>query len=117
MIEEKPLLLNPVDPNDDDPEDHLDIDLETGTMTYKNNSKRGEMCIKIFGLNIRDQLVEERRTAINEVKAKYVSLLMLDDANAQIVKRELEEMERGSLSHTLARRAQIRKIEQRLSLK
>ena len=118
IADERPLLLNPVDPNDEDPEDHLDIDLETGLMTFRNNSKRGEMCIKVFGLNKRDQLVKERIAAIEQIKAKYVKLIMVDDdAKAQVVHQEIKEMEQGSLSYTLARRAQSRKTRERMGYK
>ena len=114
IANERPLLLNPIDPEDDDPEDHLDIELETGVMTFKNNSKRGEICIKMFGLNTRDQLVRERRTAINEVKALCAQLLWANDSEAKRVGQELKEIGHGSLSYTLARRAQIRQARDRI---
>jgi len=114
---ERPLLINPADPDDDDPENHLDIELETGIMCSRNNSRRGEACVKIFGLNIRDQLVNGRRAAMEEVTANYLKLLTVDDAKARIVRDQLKEMEQGSLSYTLARRAQIRKTKERLGIK
>ena len=114
--QEKPLLINPLDPKDDDPEDHIGVDLKTGLLTYKNNSKRAEMCVKIFGLNKRDQLVDERRTAINEVKAKWVELAFSSPEAVADVRRELDKMVQGNLSHTLARRAQFQELKNRYGL-
>jgi hypothetical protein len=51
IANERPLLINPVDPEDDDPEDHLKIELETGVMSCRNDSKRGEMCISTFAIS------------------------------------------------------------------
>lgn len=114
VAEERPLLINPIDPDDDDPEHHLGIEVETGVMCAKNNSKRGDMCIKIFGLNIRDQLVSARKSAITETIAKCIELLMADDARAPILKKELNEMEQGSFSYTLARRAALKRAGERI---
>jgi hypothetical protein len=53
---------------------------------------------------------------MNDVMVNYVKLLTVDDATAQKIRHELREMERGSLSYTLARRAQIRKTNERLKI-
>ena len=45
---EKPLLFNPIDPNDEDPENHLGIELTTGILFAKNNSERAKQCIVSF---------------------------------------------------------------------
>lgn len=61
-ISEKPLLINPASgKEDDDPEKHLFVDISTGFMGH--HSDRGEMCIRVFGLNDRDQLIAARKTA------------------------------------------------------
>jgi len=115
--EEKPLLFNPIDPKDEDPEEHLEVDLDTGLMTIKkSDSKRADTCIKVFGLNIRDQLVNERKSAIAEVKAKYVAIIFGNRETAAASCKELDLMKQGYLNHTLARRAQIKEIEERMSI-
>ena len=69
LVQEDPLLINPVFEN---PADHLEID-ETGLFTPLNDSDRGRMCISIFGLNDRGGLVEERKRTFNRV-SKTISL-------------------------------------------
>ena len=59
---ESPLLINPISElEEDNPEHHLSVDSETGIMHPVNMSHRGTMCIKLFRLNERDQLVDERK--------------------------------------------------------
>lgn len=114
--DERPLLFNPIDPDDDDPEDHIGIDLATGLLIARNGSARAETCIKIFGLNLRDQLVQERKSVLNEVKAKLTELLYADEARVPQLRQEILEMTEGRLNHTLARRAQFNAIRNRLGL-
>ena len=117
MAAEHPLLFNPVDENDEDPEDHLGVDLASGLLTYKKGSRRGEVSISIFGLNIRDQLVNDRKAALNDVKAQVAKLVAVEDsATAQAVMRDLANMREGAMSHTLARRAQLEEVRRRLAL-
>jgi 5-methylcytosine-specific restriction endonuclease McrA len=72
---EQPLLINPIsDRPDDDPEKHLAVDPETGTMFALNNSDRGLMCIKIFNLNQRDQLKKARKGAIESTNNLLVEI-------------------------------------------
>jgi hypothetical protein len=113
VSEEKPLLFNPIDPDDEDPEDHLGVDLESGLIIMKGGSKRADVFIKIFGLNTRDQLMKERKSAMEEVKAKYASIIFGSKETALACCKELNLMEQGYLNHTLARRAQIREIKER----
>jgi hypothetical protein len=113
VCEERPLLFNPIDPNDEDPEEHLGIDLDSGLMILKGGSNRGKICIKVFGLNIRDQLVNERRSAMEEVKAKCAAIIFGSKEMAVACREDLDLMEQGYLNHTLARRAQIREIKER----
>ena len=61
-VHEKPLLINPISElEEDNPEHHLSVDSETGIMYAVGRSHRGAMCIKLFRLNERDQLVDERK--------------------------------------------------------
>ncbi|MFC0865718.1 HNH endonuclease [Sphaerimonospora cavernae] len=54
----RPLLI---DPSSEDPDDHLELMLATGT--YEALTPRGEATIDVFGLN-RDDLVRSRRYAV-----------------------------------------------------
>jgi hypothetical protein len=70
---EKPLLLHPLD---DNPALHLVFDPNTGLLGHKTD--RGKACIDIFGLNTRDDLVQERKrvyyrlmNAIDSVTSKF----------------------------------------------
>jgi hypothetical protein len=112
--QEKPLLFNPIDPNDEDPEEHFGIDFDSGLMTIENGSKRADTCIKIFGLNMRDQLVKERKGVMEEVKAKCVAIMFASQEKAAACRKELDLMEQGYLSYTLARRTQIKEIKKRI---
>jgi hypothetical protein len=112
---EQPLLINPVDPADDDPETHLTVDFETGNLTHPN-SARGAKCIEVFGLNKRDQLVTDRNTALNDVKADFVKVVFASPAVAQQLIDKLKRMEGGGFSHTLARRAQLKELKRRYGL-
>jgi hypothetical protein len=106
LPEEQPLLINPADPGEDDPERHLSVDTETGAMIEL--SDRGKMCIDIFGLNVRDQLVKDRRTAMDAAKAKFAAVTHARGAGADAAGSELGAMYKGEYSFTLARRVQLR---------
>ncbi len=59
---ESPLLINPISElEEDNPEHHLSVDPNTGIMYAVNESLRGAMCIQIFKLNEREQLVDGRK--------------------------------------------------------
>lgn len=73
-VNEIPLLINPASgQDDDDPQKHLIIDDETGLMIPL--SDRGKMCIKILGLNQRDQLVMARKTTRDRAELLLTKLL------------------------------------------
>jgi len=97
---EQPLLINPAsDDEDDDPENHLTMDPNTGLMGYR--TERGKMCIEIFGLNLRDQLVEERRGACREVRSLLVDLIY-NPARRDEAAAELIAIREGKRSYTIA---------------
>ena len=79
---EHPVLINPVM---DDPAVHMEIDSGTGVMIAKTD--RGETCIDIFGLNIREDLLAERLDYI-ETTRLLIKLLLV-----QIKSREPHEKE------------------------
>ncbi len=61
-VNEKPLLINPISElEEDNPEHHLSIDPNTEIMYPVDDSLRGAMCIQIFKLNEREQLVDGRK--------------------------------------------------------
>ncbi len=68
---ERPVLVNPVM---DDPAVHMEVDSETGVMIAKTD--RGETCIDIFGLNIREALPRERLDYIETTRLAINSLLV-----------------------------------------
>jgi len=72
-IDEKPLWINPASSIEaDDPEKHFTFDLDTGLII--GLSDRGKMCIKIFGLNERDQLITTRKHIRNHVEFLIVQM-------------------------------------------
>lgn len=68
---EEPLLINPVM---EDPEPHLGIDGKTGVMFARNESPKGNACIKIFGLNLRD-LPDQRSDVYDKTRILYKALI------------------------------------------
>jgi hypothetical protein len=63
-VHEQPLLINP---SLEDPDNYLEID-ELGILHGRDD--RGEKCIDLFGLNMREALVNERKSAYENVKDK-----------------------------------------------
>ncbi len=102
---ERALLINPASPQDnDDPSKHLAIDIATGLMIPL--SERGRMCIEIFGLNLRDQLVEERKRAIREA---ILLLMQLEKENDSKTLEEIKAIMQGKRSYTMASRSVLTK--------
>lgn len=103
IANEKPLLINPTQ---EDPGKDLSVELATGLM--KPNSRRGDMCIQIFGLNVRDQLVHERKKAMDEVKAKLDTIIHNpDEAAKQRAADELKNIRDGKYAYAAAGRAML----------
>lgn len=108
---EKPLLINPTQ---EDPKTHLGVDPDTAMMNEL--TPRGKMCIRIFGLNLRDRLVEDRMKAINEVKARFDIILHNPDLAAkQRAMDELREIREGRRAYAAASRAILDRIRPFLS--
>lgn len=100
IVNEQPLLINPASENDDDdPAKHLGIDLTTGLMIPL--TERGRMCIEIFGLNVRDRLVEQRHSACREVKSLLIELIH-NDSNRQQIIDQLQKIRQEKCSYSLA---------------
>lgn len=62
------------------------------------------MCIEIFGLNVRDQLVRERQGACREARA-LVWEWISSRSRRDVVGSELKAMHQGERPHTMAARA------------
>lgn len=92
---EKPHLINPLL---EDPSDHLRYNSSNGMIGPI--SERGDMCIKIFALNIRDQLLEERKKTGSEAKALLVELLY--NPNEESASRKIDEIISGKASYSFA---------------
>lgn len=101
---EKPLLINPLF---EDPEEHLEVNLQTGVM---GGDERGKCCIDIFGLNVRPGLLEDRKTAYMAVLAllnKYIS--SNDESEERECIKELSEIIAGRQPYSLVGRTLIKK--------
>ncbi len=107
---EKPLLINPASEDPfDDPDKHLSVDPTTGLMGYKTD--RGKMCIQIFGLNLRDQLVKERQRTCREVRSLLVEMINTHDSNQKNeVIAELKDILNGKHSYTMDARAALEEL-------
>jgi hypothetical protein len=103
---EQPLLL---DPTHDEPDQHLRINTDDGTIEAKDGSLQGEMTIRVLGLNIRDQLRERRLGKIREVKSMLVAIVH-DPSRRRSVLDELLRMRRGEGEYTAAVRAILREL-------
>lgn len=111
VAQEKPLLINPLSDQDaDDPSHHLVADTKTGLMAHR--TPRGQACIDIFGLNLRDQLVDDRRKACREVEVLWARLIHLrhDPAEKAEVLKEIEAIYRGEKPFTTTQAAVLREL-------
>lgn len=79
-ISEQPLLLNPMI---DDPVEHMEINREDGIIIPK--TPRGCATVKVFGLNMREQLVEARLRCIQDTQ------LLVDRVKLLLSKGELDD--------------------------
>lgn len=106
LAEEQPLLINPIE---EEPSAHLAVDSSNGIMLPK--SPRGQACIDVFGLNVRDRLPEDRLSAIDGVRAILVQHLhSVDPKQKRDCMEKLTRIKRGQEGkHTLAARAFLEK--------
>lgn len=112
LTSEEPLLI---DPYNDDPADHLVFDPDTGMVGHK--TKKGEMTIKILGLN-RDGLVEMRKmiaeAARNEYSAFARAITDRNPAEKERRKKEWQRYEDGSAVYSAIGREAIRILREEL---
>ncbi len=110
VADEEPLLINPCE---EDPSEHFSFDTESGIM--RGETDRGEMCERIFALNLRDRLPEERRKACKEVKAMFAEILW-NSSEKETVRKVLQEYREGRRSYSMAGRAMIEELLRELSV-
>jgi hypothetical protein len=90
---------------------HLKIDTTTGYLY--GITERGRMCIQVYGLNVCDGLVDERRKACSGVRdsvALYISNCIKKDLRSQKVddiEQEIEEIRQEKCSYWLARKTTL----------
>jgi len=101
--DEEPLLINPLI---DDPKEHLKVNFENGELI--GLTLKGAMTIRVFGLNIRDRLPQERYDAAMTARSNLVSIAYEDD-KAKIDKaiNELEDIMNGKTDFSFAARSKI----------
>lgn len=108
-LKEKPLLINPVF---QDPQKHLRID-ETGV--FLALSEEGEACIIIFGLNIRDSLLDDRKRCYDNIKAKISVLLMeINQGTMENIDECFKNILEGKLPYTAAAQAALKDSQSKL---
>lgn len=103
---EQPLLLNPLI---DDPGEHLGID-DTGVLGA--HTERGQACIRILGLNLRESLIKDRADAIEETRNTLLSLAVAcAQRNAEEQTKQLTRLNgvvSGAAPFAMARRYAVR---------
>lgn len=108
VAQEEPLLINPLsDKEDDDPKYHLLVDTKTGLMAHR--TARGKACIDILGLNLRDQLIDDRRKACREAELLWTRLRHDPAASAETLK-EIAAIRRGEKPFSTAQGAVLQEL-------
>jgi uncharacterized protein (TIGR02646 family) len=110
---EQPLLINPAsDRSEDDPAQHLDIDLGTGLLIPK--SERGKTCIEVFGLNKREHLLRERKNALLHLESIILNLIKGSDEKIAESLAEMTEIRQGRRPFSLAQTTLLEKFYQNI---
>ena len=102
-IYEDPLLINP---REEYPEKYLKYNFENGHLRAIDD--KGQTCIDVFGLNIRDDLVENRQEAYYKVFslfARYFSIRLTSEKVK--VSIELRDIKFGKKPHSIASTAAL----------
>lgn len=108
---EEELLVNPTK---EDPSNHLDVD-DIGAFVAQTD--RGQTCIDIFGLNVREALVNARKTAIrcarNQMNLAIVAVATGGDAKTSELQSDFTKIREGSAPFAAAGRMALRKEKER----
>ena len=97
---EQELLINPVK---EDPRLYLKYDSETGHINEIDKSDRGQTCKEIFGLNVRDDLVEGRKDAFDKVLqllSRFFATRAMNERRE--ILKELRKIKVGEKPHSIA---------------
>jgi hypothetical protein len=99
-VNEDPLLINPVH---EDPVVHLGLNAATGVLFAMNGSPRGQACIDILGLNLRD-LPSKRLDKYQTVRSHYIQYFnkRLTGADSKYEATKLEAVRSGRDDYALA---------------
>ncbi len=103
-VNENPELINPML---EDPKNHIFMDT-LGVIHGLPDSSKANTTITLFGLNIRETLVNGRKKEYENIRRKVKALLVLDDAN--VIKSELDDLKliaQGNERFTIATRKAI----------
>jgi hypothetical protein len=112
VAEERPLLINPASGDDeDDPAKHLRFDTDTGLIGWR--TERGEMCVKIFGLNVRQELLDGRKNTVSDAENLFARIIhhRRDPERLRETLARLRAMREGRSPHAMAGCAVIRELE------
>ncbi len=99
--QEKPLLINPTSSiGEDHPSKHMKFNPENGRLDAL--TKRGEMCIQVFGLNHRDQLIEDRIRARREALLLKSQIYSSSEEERTKAINEIIAIKHGKKSYSIA---------------
>ena len=98
--QEKPLLINPTSSlPENHPIKHLAINSDG---SLRGLTERGEMCIQVFGLNYRDQLVSQRKKAYREALLLKAQLQSTSKEEQQNAIDEIIAIKKGKEPYSIA---------------
>jgi hypothetical protein len=107
---EIPILLNPVF---EDPQRHLSVN-DSGLFDFL--TPEGEECIRVFGLNSREALVDRRKETYDEVRDKVHLLMQASHHNSPDYQRRFDDLmaiKRGERPHSAIARLAIHNTKSR----
>ena len=97
------LIINPLW---EDPSNYIHID-SLGIIHANQDSEKGKITIEIFGLDIREELINGRKNEYERIKNKVQLLYIFDNKNKEKELKEIKEIAAGSNQFTLAARKAI----------
>jgi hypothetical protein len=100
---EEPMLINPVE---EDPSPHFTFD-EEGVIAGLTD--RGEMCVQVFGLNLRGRLIEERKMAIDQMKFTLIKIYV-EPRNREKLMAQLNDVITGRTAYSAACREALKQM-------
>jgi uncharacterized protein (TIGR02646 family) len=100
LDQEKPLLINPTSSlPEDHPSKHFFMNPDG---LLQGQTDRGKMCIKVFDLNLRDQLVADRKRAYREALLLKAQLNSSSKEEQQEAIQEIIAIKHGKKSYSIA---------------